>query len=183
MQVRQVANPEAVSALRQFQDRVTSLATVHRALYQEPSLTHIRCDVLLRDLVEQVEAVGGAKDQAPTVTFDLDPVTLLPDQTSPIAMVTTEALSNAFKYGGPGRDGVFRLKVELKEEMHGDDTSVRLTIENSVDPTVKRTNGTGLGKRLILAFAAQLDAKLSEIDDDDRRGVTMTFEYQSFKPE
>lgn len=183
MQVRQVANPEAVSALRQFQDRVTSLATVHRALYQEPSLTHIRCDVLLRDLVEQVEAVGGAKDQAPTVTFDLDPVTLLPDQTSPIAMVTTEALSNAFKYGGPGRDGVFWLKVELKEETHGDDTNVRLTIENSVDPTVKRTNGTGLGKRLILAFAAQLDAKLSEIDDDDRRGVTMTFEYQSFKPE
>lgn len=183
MQVRQVASPEAVAALRQFQDRVTSLASVHRALYQEPSLTRIRFDVLLGDLVAQVNAVGSA-DQGPVeIELDLDPVTLLPDQTSPLAMVTTEALSNAFKYGGPGPDGTFWLKVHLKETTTEDRTSVRLTIENSVDPDARTEVGTGLGKRLILAFASQLDGELTQIDEDDRHGVTITFDYQPFSPD
>lgn len=183
MQVRQVASPEAVAALRQFQDRVTSLASVHRALYQEPSLTHIRFDVLLGDLVAQVNAGGAVGKKPVEIELDLDPVTLLPDQTSPLAMVTTEALSNAFKYGGPGHDGVFRLKVHLKELSGGDTTSVRLTIENSVDPNARAETGTGLGKRLILAFASQLEGDLTYIDEEDRYGVTVTFNYQPFSPE
>ena len=91
MQVRQVASPEAVAALRQFQDRVTSLASVHRALYQEPSLTHIRFDVLLGDLVSQVNAVGSAQYRPVEIDLELDPVTLLPDQTSPLAMVSSRS--------------------------------------------------------------------------------------------
>jgi two-component sensor histidine kinase len=183
MQVRQVASPEAVAALRQFQDRVTSLASVHRALYQEPSLTRIRFDVLLSDLVAQVNAVGTAGQTPVEIELDLDPVTLLPDQTSPLAMVTTEALSNAFKYGGPGRDGVFRLKVHLKEIIDGSTTHLRLSIENSVDPEARNEPGTGLGKRLILAFSSQLDGDLVYIDEEDRHGLTITFDYQPFSPE
>jgi len=183
MQVRQVASPEAVAALRQFQDRVTSLASVHRALYQEPSLTHIRFDVLLGDLVSQVNAVGSAQYRPVEIDLELDPVTLLPDQTSPLAMVTTEALSNAFKYGGPGPDGVFRLKVHLKETTEGGTTHVRLVIENSVDAETSADSGSGLGKRLILAFASQLDADLQETETDDRYMLSISFEYQPFTPD
>lgn len=183
MQVRQVASPEAVAALRQFQDRVTSLASVHRALYQEPSLTHIRFDVLLDDLVAQVNSVGTADQKSVKIELDLDPVTLLPDQTSPLAMVTTEALSNAFKYGGPGPDGVFRLKLRLKELSENDKTRVRLSIENTVDPATRTEAGTGLGKRLILAFTSQLEGELTQVDEDDRHGVTIIFDYQPFLPE
>ena len=183
MQVRQVASPEAVAALRQFQDRVTSLASVHRALYQEPSLTHIRFDVLLGDLVSQVNAVGSAQYRPVEIDLELDPVTLLPDQTSPLAMVTTEALSNAFKYGGPGPDGVFRLKVHLKETTEGCTTHVRLIIENSVDAETSADSGSGLGKRLILAFASQLDADLQETETDDRYMLSISFEYQPFTPD
>ncbi|MBM2323385.1 MULTISPECIES: sensor histidine kinase [Marivita] len=183
MQVRQVASPEAVAALRQFQDRVTSLASVHRALYQEPSLTHIRFDVLLGDLVSQVNAVGSAQYRPVEIDLVLDPVTLLPDQTSPLAMVTTEALSNAFKYGGPGPDGVFRLKVHLKETTEGGTTHVRLVIENSVEAETSADSGSGLGKRLILAFASQLDADLQETETDDRYMLSISFEYQPFTPD
>jgi two-component sensor histidine kinase len=183
MQVRQVASPEAVAALRQFQDRVTSLASVHRALYQEPSLTHIRFDVLLGDLVSQVNAVGSAQYRPVEIDLELDPVTLLPDQTSPLAMVTTEALSNAFKYGGPGPDGVFRLKVHLKETIEGGTTHVRLVIENSIDGETSADSGSGLGKRLILAFASQLDADLQETETDDRYILSISFEYQPFTPD
>ncbi|OSQ53402.1 sensor histidine kinase [Marivita geojedonensis] len=183
MQVRQVSSPEAVSALRQFQDRVTSLASVHRALYQEPSLTHIRFDVLLGDLVAQVDPSGTPGHQPVEITLDMDSVTLLPDQTSPLAMVTTEALSNALKYGGSGQDGVFRLHVTLKETQEADRTRVRLTIENSVDGTSGGDTRGGLGRRLILAFASQLNADLKESREGDRYALSVSFEYQPFTPE
>lgn len=183
MQVRQVGNPEAVTALRKFQDRVTSLASVHRALYQEPSLTHIRFDVLLNDLVAQANAAGTPDGTPVQIDLDLDKVTLLPDQTGPLAMVATEALSNAFKYGGPRSDGVFHLEVKLKQLAENDRTRVRLSVENSVDATADHGLGTGLGKRLILAFASQLDGQIEEIDEHDCHGFTLTFDYQPFTPD
>lgn len=183
MQVRQVGSPDAVAALRKFQDRVTSLASVHRALYQEPSLTQIRFDVLLGDLVQQVNTLGTGDKDPVEIQMDLDPVTLLPDQTSPLAMVTTEALSNAFKYGGPGRDGVFRLSISLKETASEDKTTVNLTIENSIDPKTSTSGGSGLGNRLILAFVSQLDGQIEQIEEDERYRLSLTFAYQPFSPE
>jgi two-component sensor histidine kinase len=183
MQVRQVGSPDAVAALRKFQDRVTSLASVHRALYQEPSLTQIRFDVLLGDLVQQVNTLGTGDKDPVEIQMDVDPVTLLPDQTSPLAMVTTEALSNAFKYGGPGRDGVFRLSISLKETVSEDRTTVNLTIENSIDPDTSTSGGSGLGNRLILAFVSQLDGKIEQIEEEERYRLSLTFAYQPFSPE
>lgn len=183
MQVRQVASPEAIAALRQFQDRVTSLASVHRALYQEPSLTRVRFDVLLGDLLEQINSVGGPHKGTAKIDLDLDPVTLLPDQTSPLAMVATEALSNAFKYGGPGEDGVFHLVVRLRETTQDDTTRVSLTIENSIDPAADTEEGTGLGKRLMMAFSSQLDGELRHLEQEDRHTLTLTFKYQPFSAE
>ena len=183
MQVRQVVSPEAIAALRQFQDRVTSLASVHRALYQEPSLTRVRFDVLLGDLLEQINSVGGPHKGTAKIDLDLDPVTLLPDQTSPLAMVATEALSNAFKYGGPGEDGIFHLIVSLRETTQDDTTRVSLTIENSIDPAVDTEEGTGLGKRLMMAFSSQLDGELRHVEQEDRHTLTLTFKYQPFSAE
>ena len=183
MQVRQVSSPEAVAALRQFQDRVSSLASVHRALYQEPSLTRIRFDVLLGDLVDQVTTLGDAQDDPVEIDLDLDAVTLLPDQTSPLAMVTAEALSNVFKYGGPGKDGVFRLIVRLKEMTEDNVTRVHLVIKNTVNAETRQPQGTGLGNRLILAFASQLDGELKQTEEDDLYTLSIRFACHPFTPD
>ena len=78
---------------------------------------------------------------------------------------------------------MFRLKVHLKEIIDGSTTHLRLSIENSIDPEARTETGTGLGKRLILAFASQLDGDLVYIDEEDRHGLTITFDYQPFSPE
>ncbi|MCL3881556.1 sensor histidine kinase [Marivita sp. GX14005] len=183
MQVRQVSSPEGVAALRQFQDRVNSLASVHRALYQEPSLTKLRVDVLIGDLVQQIANIGAGSKSAVRIAKKLDPVTLAPDHASPLAMAATEMLSNVFKYGAPGQDGVFRLDVGLRMlDLEGAD-HVRLSIRNSTDPSEPTAEGTGLGKRLIAAFSSQLEAKIAETVGDDWYEVSITFPYQPFKPE
>lgn len=183
MQMRQVESPEAVAALRQFQDRVTSLASVHRALYEEPSLTHVRFDVLLGELVGQVNTLCSTTCKPVEIALDLDALRLLPDQTSPLAMVAAEALTNAFKYGGPGKDGMFRLNVHLRERSAGNRTRVQMVIENSLNEERSTPSGTGLGKRLILAFASQLDAEVQTIDEDGRYALSISFEYQPLQPD
>lgn len=183
MQVRQVDNPEAVDALRQFQDRVSSLASVHRALYQEPTLTQIRFDVLLSDLVDQIKTMANTSHGAVNVDLKLANVALLPDQTSPLAMVAAEALSNAFKYGGPGQDGTFSLAVSLKEIQTDGETRVCMTIENSIDRPAGGTHGTGLGSRLMLAFASQLDGALTHTEEGDRYCLSVSFAFQPFIPD
>ncbi|MFP7569515.1 sensor histidine kinase [Marivita sp. S2033] len=183
MQVRQLKSPEAVTALRQFQDRVNSLASVHRALYQEPSLTKLRVDVLIGELVTQVANIGAASKTSVDIRKDLEKVTLIPDHASPLAMATTEALSNVFKYGGPGKDGVFRLRIALKKlEIDGEE-HIRLSIGNSVMPTKDRVTGTGLGRRLIAAFSSQLEADVQEDVREDWHDLTITFPYQPYLPE
>ncbi|SDY34542.1 sensor histidine kinase [Citreimonas salinaria] len=182
MQVRKVHSDEARAALRQFQDRVASLASVHQALYQEPSLTRLRVDVLLEDIVAQLATLGSADRSGAEVVRELDPVTLMPDQAGPLAMLATEAVVNAFKYGGPDASGDFRILLKLALDGQGNDLRATLTVENTVASEGRENDGTGLGRQLIAAFASQLDARLEEESRADRFIVRVTFVPALFDP-
>lgn len=182
MQVRKVNSDEARHALRQFQDRVASLASVHQALYQEPSLTRLRVDVLLDDIVAQLATLGSADRSGAELVRELDPVTLMPDQAGPLAMLATEAVVNAFKYGGPDASGEFLILLRLTLSGQGDDLRATLTVENTVPAERKHNDGTGLGRQLIAAFASQLDARLEEESRADRFIVRVTFAPSPFEP-
>ena len=182
MQVRKVDSDEARHALRQFQDRVASLASVHQALYQEPSLTRLRVDVLLDDIVAQLATLGSVDRSDADVVRELEPVTLMPDQAGPLAMLATEAVVNAFKYGGPDATGEFRILLKLALSGKDDDLRVALTVENTVPVEGRPNDGTGLGRQLIAAFASQLDARLEEESRADRFIVRMTFKPANLDP-
>ncbi|WP_375257327.1 sensor histidine kinase [Citreimonas sp.] len=182
MQVRKIGSDEARYALRQFQDRVASLASVHQALYQEPSLTRLRVDVLLGDIVAQLATMGSDDRGGADLVRELDPVTLMPDQAGPLAMLATEAVVNAFKYGGPDETGTFRILVKLALSGQGDDRRATLTIENTVSAEKRPNDGTGLGRQLIAAFASQLEARLEEESREDRFIVRVTFAPAPFEP-
>lgn len=182
MQVRKIGSDEARYALRQFQDRVASLASVHQALYQEPSLTRLRVDVLLGDIVAQLATMGSDDRGGADLVRELDPVTLMPDQAGPLAMLATEAVVNAFKYGGHDETGAFRILVKLALSGQGEDRRATLTIENTVSAEKRPNDGTGLGRQLIAAFASQLEARLEEESRDDRFIVRVTFAPAPFEP-
>ena len=90
--------------------------------------------------------------------LDLDEIVLSPDQTSPLAMLTTEALTNVLKYASADPGGRRFVRMAFKLDDPVSDT-VRLDIENSVASDVQDTP-TGLGSRLITAFSSQLEASV-----------------------
>jgi two-component sensor histidine kinase len=174
MQIRQARSDEARSALKGVQERVTSLATVHRGLYESPKMSEVRIDSLLRDLIGQLQVIGIAREGDIEVELVLEPLVLIPDQAAPLALLTTEAVTNALKYIAPDREGRCRLTVKLLAT--GDDTgSHELSIANSISPDETGEddpNSVGLGRRLIDSFVVQVGGRArTEIADDCYRLV------------
>ncbi len=176
MQIRQARSDEARSALKGVQERVTSLATVHRGLYESPKMSEVRIDSLLRDLIGQLQVIGIAREGDIEVDLVLEPLVLIPDQAAPLALLTTEAVTNALKYIAPDREGRCRLTVKLLAT--GDDAgSHELSIANSISPDETGEddpNSVGLGRRLIDSFVVQVGGRArTEIADDCYRLVVI----------
>ncbi|SFD03459.1 sensor histidine kinase [Tropicimonas isoalkanivorans] len=166
MQVRRTKNKATAGALERVNTRVTSMAAVHRRLYQAESLGRVRADELLRDVVTPLTDMGTSGNTRPRVELRLDPVVLYPDQAVPAALLAVEAVTNALKYIGTDESGDCWVRVSL--EMLDDD-HVRLSIQSSIASDGEKdtadesgstgAEGTGLGMQLIRAFARQLESK------------------------
>jgi len=161
MQARQSTSVEARTLLKSVQDRVMSLATIHRGLYQTSGLTDVRADELLSDILRQVLKISTGPGRRFNVVSQFDDLHLTPDQAVPLSLLLTEALTNAIKYAGTRDSGSPLLEVSLRRDGHG---KAKLTVRNEVRAIrnpAETLNGTGLGTQLLAAFAQQLGAKLS----------------------
>ena len=104
---------DAKRVLRSVQDRVASLATIYKNLYQAEHLESVEADRLIRDIIGQMSTASVVNDQSIQVDTQLEPLVLLPDQAVPLTLLTTEAFTNALKYAFPdGRPGSLRLTLE-----------------------------------------------------------------------
>ncbi len=162
MQIRQTRSPEAKFMIQRLQERVMSLATVHRGLYQTSGLTDVRADELLPDIVRQIVSMASGPGRRFEVSTEVEDIRLTPDQAVPLSLLLTEALTNAIKYAAAPDTGRPKLEVALKR-VAGDRTA-RLDVINSAAPggaqLEEPQDGTGLGVELVSAFTLQLGGHL-----------------------
>jgi len=176
MQIRAADAPEAARLLRRVQDRVMSLATIHRTLYQSASLADLRVDSLIGELVNQHLAMGSEPGSNIAVETRLDPLTLGPDAAVSLSLAASEAVTNALKYLGPPSGGgraSLSVGLEATDPGHG-----RLTVANSLGPRTGAPDpaaGTGLGGQLIDAFAAQLGTTAVREETADAYRIAIAF--------
>lgn len=165
LQLRKVRSPEARSLLRVLQDRVMSLATVHRELYQTSGEAEIRADELLSDITRQVLKLAIGTTRRLEVRTAFDPIVLSSDQTVPLALLLTEALTNAIKHAGAAEGAPSFLSVTLRSLPEG---RACLEIVNSLPSADAASlvdeglaSSTSLGSQLIAAFAQQVGGRLT----------------------
>ena len=164
MQMRQSHSYEARTLMKGLQDRVMSLATIHRGLYQTSGLADVRADELLSDILRQILKMATGPGRVFDVTTHFDDLRLTPDQAVPLSLLLTEALTNALKYAGSDGTGKHALNVSLRRDGA---VGAVLEVSNSSGPAPARAEaGTGLGSQLMTAFAQQLGAS-SEITVED----------------
>lgn len=108
-QRRRVTDPEAQMAIEEAATRLTVIGEISRELYH-PDGEQADMAEFLRRLSEAVMRASGRSDVTCRLAVD-GPLTLLPDQAVPLALVMTEALSNALEHGLPDRAGLITVTL------------------------------------------------------------------------
>ncbi|MGR3433931.1 MAG: sensor histidine kinase [Shimia sp.] len=178
MQARRADSDEAKVLLKGLQWRVRGLATLHRTLYTTPDLATVDASELVREVGHEVSNLAAQSGMS--INFDLDEITLYPDQAVPLSMLVAEALTNAAKYAGRPPRGLPRIDVVLKSIPGGD---VLLTVRNTKGPDALEgtPGGGGLGARLMGAFEGQLNATSDVEETDDAYTYRVTFPLHPFE--
>ncbi|MEM9966969.1 MAG: sensor histidine kinase, partial [Pseudomonadota bacterium] len=156
MQIRRSKSEDAKRVLKRLQERILSLATVHKNLYQNDELGRVDAAPLLDETVSQLLNVGLLPGSNVEITQNYDTVMLNVDDAAPLTLLTSEALTNALKHIAQNVSTKNRIDIQLKRIET--DLAV-LTISNTVG-AVASDGGTGLGAQLINAFARQLHGQV-----------------------
>ena len=166
LQLRQLADEGARSALREAQERIEAVAHVHRRLYTSSDLATVAMDEYLIGLIEELgKSVGpgaGGGETSPHLTLRAEPMRVTTDQAVSLGVIVTELVTNAVKYAyEPGEGGEIRVVLENAAEGRA-----TLTVEDDGpglgDGTPK---GTGLGGKIVSAMAGGLRSAV-EFDAD-----------------
>lgn len=171
LQAARIRLPEARAEFQSARDRVRALATLHRHLYTHGEVHTINMRSFLMELCGQLfQAMGEQEGDRIHLHIEAPELQMSSDQAVPMALIVTEAVSNAIKYAFPGgRHG--HIRVQLTEETG----SARLLIQDDgVGIPAGRTEtetGTrdGIGIQLIRGFARQLGARLTVDEGDGTR--------------
>ena len=175
MQIRMIEHDDAKRVLRSVQDRVASLATIYRNLYQAEQLDAVEADRLIHDIINQMTNASLDPGANLRIETHLEPLILMPDQAVPLSLLTTEAFTNALKYASaPVGGGQPWVRVTLRID---GPKEVVLEVENSVGAATD-AEGTGLGSQLIEAFSTQLDGEASAVSTADSYRLSLRFKVE-----
>lgn len=172
IQMREATTDEARRLMAGLHGRVMSLATIHRGLYQTSGQSQIRADELIDDIARQLLRMASSEARPFGLDLRLEQVVLTPDQAVPMALFLTEAMTNALKYGAeaPGRAVLLTIALQMVEA-----DRVRLTVANPSAGEIPEVERTGVGSRLLTAFAMQLAGSLGTEAGEGRFRVTLEF--------
>jgi two-component sensor histidine kinase len=153
LQTRHVTDPAVREQLGRARDRILSMASVYRYLYQADSAGYIEVKEFLQAICEEAQrAYGGAS--LPSIEFDADPLLVSGSTATSLAVLTHELITNALKYAYPeGETGP--ISITFRRSTDGFDLRVADRGRGlPADFSLERPNS--LGVKVIAGTARQL---------------------------
>lgn len=179
--LRSARTAEAKELIKTLQDRIMSLATVHRGLYQTSRLADVRARELIPDIFRQIMALSSGAHRPFRTDLNIDDLRLVPDQAVPLALLLSEVLSNAIKHAGATPEHPGHVQVRLKRS---GTTDAVIEVVNSCHvpqavttaaPGIGIGIGIGIGSQLITALVQQLGGRQDSGADGDTYRHRVTF--------
>ena len=169
LQSRYVADGGALSALKEGQDRVQSMALIHQDLYQADNLKGVDTQQYFEQLIESLFASYRIDEDKIDLEFDVDPLNLDVDTMIPLGLILNELISNSLKHAfTDGKKG--RIRIEFKDE--GDYLLLHVADNGTGINSLEDIEGKSFGFELIKAFAQSLNADM-DIFTEDGFGVRL----------
>jgi two-component sensor histidine kinase len=162
-------------AFADVQTRINTLALVHRHLYESQDLREINLAAFMSNLVRLIQDGSGVPTRRVRLKVDIPSITLSGDRAVPLALLTTEILTNAFKHAFPDhRAG--NILEQMRAEADG--RAVLIIADDGVGTSepqkvIGGAMGT-MGQNLIGAFTRQLGGTLTAAGPP---GTTITLEF------
>ncbi len=153
LQAERVRNEAARHEFAVARDRVQALATLHRHLYINQPFQRMALRPFLEELGQELRAaICGPKQGAVTISVAADDIELNADEAISVALLLTEAVSNAMQHAFPdGRGGTIAVTVRRQ----GEEVVLRVS-DDGIGMDGAARGSDGLGLQLIEGFAAHL---------------------------
>jgi two-component sensor histidine kinase/PAS domain-containing protein len=174
LQADVVTDPRTIEIIRDIQDRLHSIATVHERLSQSLDSGRIDLERYLRMLVHDLFQSHRTQSAGLRHTVELPPIELHSNDVMLCGLVVNELVTNAIKHGFPdGRKG--EVRVVGKDLGHH-----RLSITVSDDgvgfpPGEQFASRSSLGLQLVHVLAQQLNGKV-DMSRGQGTKVELTFD-------
>ena len=167
LQMDSTEDRQAQSVLQDSQSRIQSMALIHDKLYQTDSLSDIKLDEYLQELVEAIHGTFVEFQDSVELRFQMEQADIDIDKVVPCGLLINELVVNAFKHAfTPEKEGVLEISLEKNNgqvELEVADNGPGLPEDFTLD------SKDSLGSMLIKTFATQLQA---ETEIKNREGGT-----------
>jgi two-component sensor histidine kinase len=159
-----LTNEDALTAIRDSQNRMQAISIVHQKLYQSENLSTINLENYIEELAQNIQnsfhAVGRVR-----FSFQLEDIYLTTADTVPLGLILNEAITNSVKYAfAPGETGV--ISISMSETREG---QYRLVIKDNgkgLPLHFDASSCSSLGINLMVGLTEQLNGKFSIISDN-----------------
>ena len=155
LQAGNIKDPAALSAFREGQNRIRSMALIHEKLYQAGNFAQVDFADYVQSLATILTRAYVSSDCTVKLTQVVEPVSLSLDTAIPFGLILNEAISNSLKHAFPNRrEG--NICVSLRQSPAGD---LELCVQDDgvgLPAGFDWENCSSLGLRLIRILADQL---------------------------
>jgi two-component sensor histidine kinase len=160
LQSANVRDEVALGMLRESQNRVLSMALIHRTLYQSLDFARVDFATFLDSLVPTLIGSYGIDAGRFSVTVDADGAHLPINAAVPCGLIVNELVSNTLKHAFPeGRSG--KIDIRLTNDPEG---GVVLSVTDDgvgLPENLDIAKATTLGLQLVVLLADQVGGELS----------------------
>ena len=160
LQTASVRDEVALGMLRESQNRVLSMALIHRTLYQSNDFAKVDFATFLDSLVPTLIGSYGIDSSRFTVSVDADDARLPINAAVPCGLIVNELISNTLKHGFPqGRGGKIDIRLA-----NGEGGGAVLSVSDDgvgLPDSLDIGNSTTLGLQLVTLLADQIGGELT----------------------
>lgn len=168
-------NQEALTAIRDSQNRMQAISIVHQKLYQAEDLATIDLSKYIQELTISIQQSFEDQNNI-RFEFNIDNIRLSSADTVPLGLILNEAITNSVKYAfEPGKPGIIQISLTAADEQY-----LKMTIRDNGRGLPKAFDAhacSSLGMNLMIGLSEQLNGHF-EIFSDKGTAIIVTFQPQ-----
>ena len=177
LQSNNVTDPLVQTIFTDLRARLKSITLIHEKLYQAESISEIKMDWYIIDLINYLKESYYLCNEKVEFIFDIDPIFIVPERVITIGIIINELITNSIKYAFPDKKG--HIWITLKQK--GGQTILIVKDDGiGLPDSINIHESNTLGLQLISSLTGHLGGNV-EFKKDNGTEVIIIFKI-TFEP-